>query len=223
MERKDILLKQYDNENDIEVGLDEAGRGCLFGPVCIAGVIWTKEDPDKSIIIKDSKKCTEKHRLKCFDYIQENAISYSIQLIDNDEIDTKNILQCTIEGMHQCLDEISVRNSIDTILVDGNNFKIYYCRQTDSFIDHKCIIKGDNYYKSIAAASILAKTYRDNYIIELVKNNPELKKYGIEKNKGYGTKQHMEAIKNYGITKWHRKSFEPCKSLYSESINQKIE
>ena len=101
------ILKQYDQENTIEVGLDEAGRGCLFGPVCIAGVIWLPNDPDESIVIKDSKKCTEKHRLKCYDYIIENSIGYSIQLIDNDEIDQGNILQKSLEGMHRCLDDIT--------------------------------------------------------------------------------------------------------------------
>ena len=209
MSKKVNTLKQYDNEENIEVGLDEAGRGCLFGPVCVAGVIWPKEDPDPSIVIKDSKKCTEKHRLKCFDYIKEKSIDYSIQMLSHEEIDEKNILQCSIEGMHRCLDSIS--EEYNSILVDGNHFKQYYSSNLDDFINHKCVVKGDNEFKSIAAASILAKTYRDNYIIQLVKDNPELEKYGIHKNKGYGTKEHMEAIKEYGITKWHRKSFAPCK------------
>ena len=204
-------LKQYNNIENTEVGLDEAGRGCLFGPVCVAGVIWLDEDPDKNIVIKDSKKCTEKHRNKCYDYIIKNAQAYSIHLIDNDEIDSKNILQCTIEGMHKCLDSISKEQKFNMILVDGNNFKIYYSKEQDEFINHECVIKGDNEYKSIAAASILAKTFRDRYIYQLVEENPELEKYDIKKNKGYGTKNHMEAIKKYGITKWHRKSFAPCK------------
>ena len=206
------ILKQYENESDLEVGLDEAGRGCLFGPVCVAGVIWPKTDPDVSMEIKDSKKCTEKYRLKLYDYIIENAISYSIVMIDNEEIDRKNILQCSIEGMHKCIDEITEKQDIDMILVDGNHFKNYYCSKTDDFINHQCVIKGDDRYKSIAAASILAKPYRDNYVKGLVEEFPELSKYAIEKNKGYGTKQHMEAIKENGITEWHRKSFAPCKS-----------
>ena len=114
--------------------------------------------------------------------------------------------------MHKCVDEITEKEKIDMILVDGNHFKNYYCSSTDDFINHQCVIKGDDKYKSIAAASILAKTYRDNYVKELVEKNPELSKYCIEKNKGYGTKQHMDAIKEHGITKWHRKSFAPCKS-----------
>lgn len=210
-EKSKNILKQYENIENIEVGLDEAGRGCLFGPVCIAGVIWCKEDPENGMEIKDSKKCTEKYRNSCFEYIKDNSLCYSIKIIDHEEIDKKNILQCSIEGMHMCLDEISNKTKINMILVDGNHFHQYYSSETDEFIEHKCIIKGDNTYKSIAAASILAKTFRDNYIIDLVKKNPELEKYGIHKNKGYGTKEHMEAIKEYGITKWHRKSFAPCK------------
>lgn len=211
------ILKQYKNKGDIEVGLDEAGRGCLFGPVCIAGVIWPKVDPDPDIVIKDSKKCSEKHRNKCFEYIKEFSIDYSIKVIDNEKIDEENILKCSLDGMHLCLDDLTNDNNIDTILVDGNHFHPYYSQSKDDFINHDCVIKGDNTYKSIAAASILAKTYRDNYILKLVEEYPELKKYGIEKNKGYGTKQHMEAIEEYGITKWHRKSFAPCKD---KPINQ---
>ena len=124
--------------------------------------------------------------------------------------------------MHLCLDDITKKQNVDMILVDGNHFKQYYSSKMDEFIEHQCVIKGDNTYKSIAAASILAKTHRDNYIIQLVKENPELEKYGIHKNKGYGTKEHMEAIKKYGITKWHRKSFAPCKPLEDEEeVNQK--
>jgi len=211
------ILKQYKEENTIEVGIDEAGRGCLFGPVCVASVIWPDKDPDPDIILKDSKKCTEKYRKKCYDYIINNSIDFSIHLINNQEIEKKNILSCTLDGMHLCLDELFQKNDISSILVDGNNFVPYYSKEKDDFIDHTCVIKGDNTYKSIAAASILAKTYRDNYILKLVEEYPELKKYGIDKNKGYGTKQHMEAIKEYGITEWHRKSFAPCKDM---NINQ---
>jgi ribonuclease HII len=211
------ILKQYHEEGKIEVGLDEAGRGCLFGPVCVAGVIWLNEDPVDSMVIKDSKKCSEKYRLKTYDYIKENAIDYSIKTIDHETIDKENILKCSLDGMHLCLDELSERNKFNSILVDGNQFYSYYSKEQDDFIENVCVIKGDNTYKSIAAASILAKTFRDNYILELVEKYPELKKYGIEKNKGYGTKQHMEAIKEYGITQWHRTSFAPCKGL---AVNQ---
>ena len=99
-------LKQYYKEGQLEVGLDEAGRGCLFGPVCVAGVVWLDEDPDPSIQIKDSKKCTEKYRDKCYEYIIDNSIAYSVCMIDNDKIDEDNILQSTLNGMHECLQSI---------------------------------------------------------------------------------------------------------------------
>ena len=218
MKKNKTILKQYKNEGSFEVGLDEAGRGCLFGPVCIAGVAWLDKDPEPCIEIKDSKKCTEKHRLKCYDYIIENSKAYSIQLIDHEMIDNDNILKCSLDGMHLCLDEISKTNTINEILVDGNHFHTYYSKEQSDFIDHDCVIKGDNTYKSIAAASVLAKTYRDNYILKLVEEYPYLKKYDIHNNKGYGTKKHMEAIETYGITKWHRKSFSPCKDKKLISI-----
>ena len=130
---ENTILKQYDNEKKIEVGLDEAGRGCLFGPVCIAAVIWPKVDPNPSMVIKDSKKCSEKYREKCYDYIIKNAVAYSIKLMDHNYIDKKNILETTIDGMHLCLDEIS--GSVDTILVDGNSFKQYYSSKKDVYLE----------------------------------------------------------------------------------------
>ena len=111
--------------------------------------------------------------------------------------------------MHLCLDDITKTNEVDTILVDGNHFKIYTDENLES-IDHECVINGDNTYKSIAAASILAKTYRDNYIYQLVKDRPELENYALHKNKGYGTKIHMEALQKYGPVEGHRRSFKPC-------------
>ena len=207
------MLKQFYEKDKIEVGLDEAGRGCLFGPVCVAGVIWLDEDPiqdDKDYEIKDSKKVSEKKRTLLKDYIKDNAIAYSIQLIHHEDIDKYNILNATMTGMHKCLDEITDLLSIDTILVDGNHFD-FYSDNNDNYINHVCVIDGDNTYKSIAAASILAKTYRDEWINKLVDKNPELEKYDLRNNKGYGTKQHLDAIKKYGISKWHRKSFGICK------------
>jgi ribonuclease HII len=210
------MLKQYREEGKIEVGLDEAGRGCLLGPVCVAGVIWLDKDPDETIVIKDSKKYSEKKRIICNEYILNNCISYSINMVDNNEIDEKNILKCSMEGMHKCLDDISKKQKFDSILVDGNHFPNYYSVEMDDFIPHTCVIKGDDTYKSIAAASVLAKTHRDEYIKKLVQENPELEKYDILKNKGYGTKKHIEAIHQYGITKWHRKTFAPC----NQYVNQ---
>lgn len=207
------MLKQYLDETKVELGIDEAGRGCLFGPVCVAAVIWPKQDPlfnDKEPPeIKDSKKVSEKKRLILKDYIEQNAIAWSVQFLSHEEIDKTNILKATMMGMHRCIDDIRKQMTIDTILVDGNHFQAYTDENLDC-IDHECVIGGDDKYKSIAAASILAKTHRDNYILELSKTNENLEKYGIPKNKGYGTKQHMDALKQLGPIKGHRRSFKPC-------------
>jgi len=206
-------MKQFYEKDKIEVGLDEVGRGCLFGPVCVGAVIWLQDDPikdNKDYEIKDSKKVSEKKRILLTDYIKDNCIAYSIQLIHNEDIDKYNILQSTINCMHKCLDEITNIIELDTILVDGNHFD-FYSDKDDNFINHICVVDGDNTYKSIAAASILAKTYRDDWINKLVDDNPELEKYDLRNNKGYGTKKHLDAIKNYGISKWHRKTFGICK------------
>lgn len=199
------MLEQFYEKNKIELGLDEAGRGCLFGPVCVAGVIWVNEDPNPDLEIKDSKKMSEKKRKILRKYIESNAIAYNIQFVCSEEIDKINILEASILGMNQCIDEIVKNKKIDTILIDGPQFNFY------DGIPHVCINGGDNKYKSIAAASILAKTHRDEWIENIVRDNPELEKYGLLKNKGYGTKEHFEAIKKYGITRWHRKTFGICK------------
>ena len=202
------MLKQYYKKDNIEIGIDEAGRGCLFGPVCVAGVIWLDKDPsDKTIFqLKDSKKCSEKQLPLLRDYILENCIAYHVEFIDNNDIDKLNILESTIKGMHNCISNISKLIQVDRVLIDGPHFNFY------EGIPHSCIIDGDNTYKSIAAASILAKTFRDDYIKQLVKDNEELLLYDIHNNKGYGTKNHIESIKSNGITKWHRKTFGICKN-----------
>ena len=201
------MLKQFHEENKIELGIDEAGRGCLLGPVCIASVILgdihTFPPPCE---IKDSKKCTPKNRKALKDYIETTSIAYHVQFIWENDIDDLNILQATMKGMHLCVDEITKQIEIDTILVDGNYFPIYMDNNFEP-IPHLCIPKGDDLYMNIAAASILAKEYRDNYILQLVKENPHLENYAIQKNKGYGTKAHMNAIQKHGLTQWHRKSF----------------
>ena len=201
------MLKQFYEKDKIELGIDEAGRGCLFGPVCIGSVILGDiESNPPPYPIRDSKKCSPKIRKILKDYIEQNAIAYNVQFIDEKTIDKLNILQATVRGMHQCVDEVMKEISIDTILVDGNYFPIYFDENCDP-IDHVCIPKGDNTYLNIAAASILAKEYHDEYILNLVKENPELEKYNLHKNKGYGTKDHLNAIKEFGLTQWHRKSF----------------
>ena len=164
------MLQQFYEKDKIELGLDEAGRGCLFGPVCVGAVIWLDEDPDETMEIKDSKKMSEKKRKILREYIESNAIAYNIQFICSEEIDKINILEATILGMNQCIDNIVLNVKPDTILVDGPHFNFY------EGISHVCINNGDNKYKSIAAASILAKTHRDKWIEDLVRENPELEK-----------------------------------------------
>ena len=203
-------MEQYYEVGNIEAGIDEAGRGCLFGPVSVASVVWLNDDPDPNIVIKDSKKMNSKQKDIAYDHILDYAVAYSHIFLDNDEIDKTNILKTTIRGMHLCLDDITKQLDIDTILVDGNQFD-YYIDNNDNCIHHECIINGDNKYKSIACASVIAKVNRDNYILELCEEYPELKKYDIHNNKGYGTAKHLAAIKEYGITKWHRKTFGICK------------
>ena len=205
------MLKKYHTENILEVGIDEAGRGCLFGPVCIGAVILKDSDDPLMNEIKDSKKISEKKRNKLYDFIKNNSIAYSVQFLNHEEIDKYNILQTTLNGMHKCLDEIDEKVNIENILVDGNHFPPYFSIKQDKFLKHNCIINGDNEYLNIAAASILAKVSRDNYIKDLCEKNEIYNKYNLAKNKGYGTKQHLDAIKEFGITDLHRKTFAPCK------------
>ena len=205
------MLKKYHTENILEVGIDEAGRGCLFGPVCIGAVILKDSDDPLMNEIKDSKKISEKKRNKLYDFIKNNSIAYSVQFLNHEEIDKYNILQTTLNGMHKCLDEIDEKVNIENILVDGNHFPPYFSIKQDKFLKHNCIINGDNEYLNIAAASILAKVSRDNYIKDLCEKNEIYNKFHLAKNKGYGTKQHLDAIKEFGITDLHRKSFAPCK------------
>ena len=204
-------MEQFYEEGKVEVGIDEAGRGCLFGPVSVASVIWSQIEPDPTIIIRDSKKMTERQKKIAYEYIMKNAISVSHKFIHNDEIDKTNILKSTIKGMHLCLDDITKDHKIDTILVDGNQFE-FYSDHNDEYINHVCVVDGDNKYKSIACASVIAKVNRDNYIKQLCEENPELKEYDLHKNKGYGTAKHLESIKEKGITEWHRKTYGICKN-----------
>ena len=203
------MLKKYHTENLTEIGIDEAGRGCLFGPVCVAAVSLNMNGNPLINEIKDSKKLSQKKRDILYDIIKENSV-YSIQLINEEVIDKENILQATLKGMHLSVDELDKNINIDLILVDGNHFPPYFSITQDKFLKHECVINGDNTYVNIAAASILAKVTRDRYIIDLCEKNENLKKYGLQNNKGYGTKKHMEAIKEFGIVEGHRKSFKPC-------------
>ena len=184
----------------IEVGIDEAGRGCLAGPIFSAAVIW---DPEIKIEgLKDSKRLTEKKRYELRDFIEKNAIDYAVTMVDNNFIDANHIGIANMKAMHDALDKI--KRPYDFVLVDGCYFKPY------KDYEHECIKQGDNKFAPIACASILAKTYRDDYIKNLVNTIPELEVYDWKNNMTYGTKKHIDAIKKYGITKYHRKSFGIC-------------
>jgi ribonuclease HII len=195
----------------IEIGVDEAGRGPLFGRVYTAAVILD-ETFDHSRV-KDSKKFTSKKKIKeVSDYIKSNAVAWSITYADEKVIDEINILKATMKSMHESIQNLLDKKP-DHLLIDGNYFKPFV-RVVDEKLVHipyTCVEKGDNTFTSIAAASILAKVARDEYILELCEKHPELLLYGIEKNMGYGAKKHMDAIKQYGVTEWHRKSYRPCK------------
>ena len=178
-----------------EAGIDEAGRGSLAGPVTAAAVILGKDLRNKDL--NDSKKLSPKKRLELKKYIEKNALAYSVAFVDSSQIDKNNILNSTFKAMHMSLKGLDIEP--DFIIVDGNLFKQY------KDLEYKCIIKGDQKYQNIAAASILAKTYRDEYMTNLHIKFPE---YDWIKNKGYGTRYHIDMIKKFGRTKYHRKSFQ---------------
>ena len=188
------LLRYYSPNNQFEAGIDEAGRGCLAGPVTAAAVIMPKSLELSTI--DDSKKLSHEQRLELRSVIEKEALAYSVVHISHQVIDQINILQATFKAMHQCVDELSIRPEL--LLIDGNRFPAYLG------IIHQCIVKGDAKYQSIAAASILAKTYRDEYMEKLHRKHP---KYGWISNKGYPTNKHRSAIKEFGPTKYHRTSF----------------
>ena len=187
------LLNSWSNQY-IEAGCDEVGRGCLCGPVVAAAVIIDHQFNHN--LINDSIQLSFRTRIELDSYIKENVLDYSIAELSPEFIDEHNILNASIHAMHNALDQLKLKPEL--ILVDGNKFHPY------NYIPHQCIIKGDTKFLSIAAASILAKNYRDLLMIELHEEFPE---YGWNKNLGYATKQHREALKKFGPTKYHRKSF----------------
>jgi ribonuclease HII len=179
----------------VEAGCDEAGRGCLAGPVFAAAVIL----PDKFYhpLLNDSKQVNEPDRYKLRKYIEKKAVAFAVGIVDNNEIDSINILNASFKAMHLALDQLNHLPGL--LLIDGNRFNAY------KNVPHKCIIEGDAKYSSIAAASILAKTYRDDLMKQLHNEFPH---YGWCNNKGYATKEHCRGIEEYGLCKYHRKSFD---------------
>ena len=178
----------------IEAGCDEAGRGCLAGSVYAAAVILP--DGYENPLLNDSKQLTEKRRYELREQIERDAVAWAVGIVTAEEIDKINILNASILAMHRALDQLKVRP--EAVIVDGNRFKKY------QDLPHTTIVKGDGKYMAIAAASILAKTYRDDYMNQLAKEYPQ---YDWQKNKGYPTKKHREAIRQYGTTPYHRMSY----------------
>lgn len=189
------MLKQFfSNKETIECGCDEAGRGCLAGPVVAAAVILPQDFSHP--LLNDSKKLSDKQRRFLRPIIEQNALAYCVGFVSNQEIDKINILQASFLAMNRAIE--GLKQKPELLLIDGNRFN----NKTD--IAFQCIVKGDSLYQSIAAASILAKTYRDDYMLNLHK---EFSKYHWDKNMGYPTKQHRQAIIENGISPFHRKSF----------------
>lgn len=188
------MLLPYFQNILTEAGLDEAGRGCYAGPVFAAAVILPPGFHHP--LLNDSKQLKEKQRDLLRPIIEKESIAFAVASVDNNEIDVINILQASFKAMHLSIDQLAVKPGL--LLIDGNRFKQY------KNIPHECIIKGDGKYASIAAASILAKTYRDEF---MRKFHLEFPQYGWDKNKGYGTAMHRKAIENFGLCKYHRKSF----------------
>jgi len=231
----EIILKNkyYNDSTTFEVGVDEAGRGPLFGRVYTAAVVLPKDDSFEHFRMKDSKKFHSKKKIEeVAQYIKKNAIAWYVSFEDEKTIDQINILQATQKSMHSSIlevrNQINMKMKIETkkencdynfhLLIDGNYFNpLGYFNQISNKLDlfpYSCIEGGDNKYSVIAAASILAKVERDKYIEQLCIENPELiHKYSIDSNKGYGSKKHLDGIKEHGITFGHRKTFGICKQF----------
>lgn len=188
------MLQPYYLKSKIEAGLDEAGRGCYAGPVFAAAVILPKDFQHP--LLNDSKQLSEKQRDLLRPLIEKESISFAVSSVDNDEIDAINILQASFKAMHQAIESLKVKPQ--QLLIDGNRFKPY------KSVKYECFVKGDGIYASIAAASVLAKTYRDEYMLQL---HEEFPYYAWINNKGYGTAAHRAAIEQHGLCRYHRKSF----------------
>ncbi len=201
-----MSLALYHEKGIVEAGCDEAGRGCLAGPVFAAAVILP--DNFKSELLNDSKKLSEKQREELRPIIEKQALAWAVGVVDNHEIDEINILNASFLAMHRAIKQLKVRP--EALLIDGNRFNAY------PEIKHTCMIKGDGRFLSIAAASVLAKTYRDDYMKKIDQEHPE---YQWTKNKGYPTKAHRKAIETFGSTSYHRQSFR----LLSEQLSLNFE
>lgn len=222
------MLKLYNKKHTLEAFVDEVARGCLVGRVYASVVIWNpdlldiwKDTKEYEYIyrmmckIKDSKKVKPAHREELCNFIQNYAVDYAVAWVDEKTVDTINIRNATFKAMHLALDKLQIIPS--NIIIDGNAFEPYNRTETAN-IPYECIVKCDDTYLPCAAASILAKTTRDNYLLTLIDENPILERYGWRHNKGYGTKDHLDAIKKYGISEYHRKSYKPCQITLDNNV-----
>ncbi|MBZ5858923.1 ribonuclease HII [Flavihumibacter profundi] len=189
------MLRAYYQEELLEAGCDEAGRGCYAGPVFAAAVILPRAFNHP--LLNDSKQVKEKQRYELRSVIEEHAIAWGVAASSEEEIDRINILQASWLAMHRAIEQLATRPEL--LLIDGNRFRAY------PHIPHRCIVKGDALFTAIAAASILAKTYRDDHMRQLHQQYPQ---YDWKQNKGYGTKTHRDAIEQFGLCEYHRKSFQ---------------
>ena len=215
------LATYYDlDKYQFEIGIDEAGRGPMLGRLYVAGVVLPKDGSMDTSELRDSKKISKKKLPVLYEHIIKNAYAYHITYIESSEIDRINIRQAVVKGMHTCAKEIinqlEKKNIASNtkekyfLMVDGNDFPPYI--HNDERISYDTFLQGDNAYANIAAASILAKVTRDNYIFDLCKRVHVLvNDYGLDKHMGYGTKKHLDAIRTYGITQYHRTTFGLCK------------
>lgn len=194
------MLKSYFSKLVVEAGCDEAGRGCLAGPVFAAAVILPKKF--RHPLLNDSKQLTEEERNLLRPIIEEKAIAWAVAMLDNEEIDRINILNASFKAMHTAIDNLACRPEL--LLIDGHIFPPYFG------VVHECVIGGDAIYAPIAAASILAKTHRDQYMMSLHAQYPH---YKWDENKGYATKSHRDSIRQHGLSPLHRKTFGICKEV----------
>lgn len=227
-----IMLKLFHSDNTkYEICIDEVGRGCLFGRTYVACVVLPRDAPFDCTDIKDSKKFSSKTKMKkVAEYIKENALYYHVAYVENDVIDKINILQAVMKGMHECIHAIMNKAKSENVgsyenefmaIIDGNYFKpyLYYSDESSSIqeLSYVTIEKGDATYVGIAAASILAKVARDDYVTALCEKYPELKdQYSLHTNMGYGTKAHLDGIQKHGSTNLHRKSFSGTSSVHAD-------
>lgn len=204
----------------LEAGVDESNRGGLIFDVFAGCVVLPAEFPDEKYKqIKDSKKLSAKKRAELAEYIKAVAVTWGVGTATHKEIDDTNILAATMKAMHRAIDAAYKKKAFDKLIIDGLHFNGYIPPGADQeAVPFNCVTKADATYLNVAAASILAKHHHDVALLELIDKHPYLEKYDLRKNQGYGTARHLEAIKKYGITQFHRKTFGPCKNAVQHSV-----